>query len=129
MKGLTGFNSVSFCLYFSPDVTLELRLEYLARAIMSAKSCNLRTAGSGEGEFLHELEEKLEVARIQMQVYQALVRINAANPSRRIDEALMRLNSQLLDVTTVRILSMLSLHFLLSSGRRFLSKESNEKEK
>ena len=129
MKGLTGFNSVSLCLYFSADVTLELRLEYLARAIMSAKSCNLRTDGSGEGEFLHELEEKLEVARIQMQVYQALVRINAANPSRRIDEALMRLNSQLLDVTTVRILSMLSLHFLLSSGRRFLSKESNEKEK
>lgn len=35
----------------SPGVTLELRLEYLARAIMSAKSCNLRTAGSGDGEF------------------------------------------------------------------------------
>ena len=88
--------------YFSSDVTLELRLEYLARAIMSAKSCNLRTAGSGEGEFLHELEEKLEVARIQMQVYQALVKLNASNPSRRIEQALAGLNSQLLDVTTVR---------------------------
>ncbi|PFX30165.1 Nuclear pore complex protein Nup155 [Stylophora pistillata] len=85
----------------SPDVTLELRLEYLARAIMSAKSCNLRTSGSTDGEFLHELEEKLEVARIQMQVYQALVRINSANPSRRIDQALIGLNSQLLDVTTL----------------------------
>lgn len=83
----------------SPGVTLELRLEYLARAIMSAKSCNLRTAGSGDGEFLHGLEEKLEVARIQMQVYQALVRINSANPSRRIDQALIGLNSQLFDVT------------------------------
>ena len=80
-----------FWLYFSPGVTLELRLEYLARAIMSAKSCNLRTAGSGDGEFLHGLEEKLEVARIQMQVYQALVRINSANPSRRIDQALIGL--------------------------------------
>lgn len=87
---------------FSPEVLLESRLEYLARAIMSAKSCNLRTAGSGEGEFLHELEEKLEVARIQMQVYQALVKLNASNPSRRIDQALAGLNSQLLDVTTVR---------------------------
>ena len=43
------------------DVTLELRLEYLSRAIMSAKSSNLRTSSSTEGEFLHELEEKLEV--------------------------------------------------------------------
>lgn len=91
------------CVYiFSPEVTLESRLEYLARAIMSAKSCNLRTAGSGEGEFLHELEEKLEVARIQMQVYQALVKLNASNPSRRIEQALAGLNSQLLDVTIVR---------------------------
>ena len=71
---------------------------------MSAKSCNLRTAESGDGEFLHGLEEKLEVARIQMQVYQALVRINSANPSRRIDQALIGLNSQLFDVTKVRAL-------------------------
>ena len=28
---------------------------------MSAKSSNLRTSSSTEGEFLHELEEKLEV--------------------------------------------------------------------
>lgn len=85
-------------------MTLESRLEYLARAIMSAKSCNLRTAGSGEGEFLHELEEKLEVARIQMQVYQALVNLRAVNPSRRVAQALAALDSRLLDVTTVRII-------------------------
>lgn len=83
-------------------MTLESRLEYLARAIMSAKSCNLRIAGSGEGEFLHELEEKLEVARIQMQVYQALVNLKAVNPSSRIAQALAALDSRLLDVTTVR---------------------------
>lgn len=69
---------------------------------MSAKSCNLRIAGSGEGEFLHELEEKLEVARIQMQVYQALVNLKAVNPSSRIAQALAALDSRLLDVTTVR---------------------------
>lgn len=83
-------------------MTLESRLEYLARAIMSAKSCNLRIAGSGEGEFLHELEEKLEVARIQMQVYQALVNLKVVNPSSRIAQALAALDSRLLDVTTVR---------------------------
>jgi len=85
----------------SPEVTLEFRLEYLSRAIMSAKSCNLRTAASGEGEFLHELEEKLEVARIQMQVYEALMRINAATPSRHLDQALAELNSRLMDITTL----------------------------
>lgn len=87
-------------------MTLESRLEYLARAIMSAKSCNLRTAGSGEGEFLHELEEKLEVARIQMQVYQALVNLRAVNPSRRVAQALAALDSRLLDVTTVRMIKL-----------------------
>ena len=86
---------------FSPDITLELRLEYLSRAIMSAKSCNLRTAASGEGEFLHELEEKLEVARIQMQVYEALTRLNAATQSRQLEQALLVLNSHLMDITTV----------------------------
>ncbi|KAM7443523.1 hypothetical protein ABFA07_007737 [Porites harrisoni] len=85
----------------SSEVKLQLRLEYLSRAIMSAKSCNLRTAASGEGEFLHELEEKLEVARIQMQVYEALSRINTATPSRQIDQALAVLNSRLLDITTL----------------------------
>ena len=86
----------------SPDVTLELRLEYLSRAIMSAKSSNLRTSVSGEGEFLHELEEKLEVARIQMQVYEALMRINTGPASAHLGHALAVLNSRLMDITTVR---------------------------
>ena len=98
-------------LNFSPDLTLESRLEYLARAIMSAKSCNLRTAASGEGEFLHELEEKLDVARIQMQIYQALVNLKAVNPSRRISQALAALDSRLLDVTAVRIIKSCVLFF------------------
>jgi len=80
---------------------------------MSAKSCNLRTAGSGEGEFLHELEEKLEVARIQIQVYQALVNLKAVNPSRRIAQALAALDSRLLDVTTVSIIKICVLFFFV----------------
>ncbi|XP_074610935.1 nuclear pore complex protein Nup155-like [Acropora palmata] len=85
----------------SPDVTLELRLEYLSRAIMSAKSSNLRTSVSGEGEFLHELEEKLEVARIQMQVYEALMRIKTGPAAAHLGHALAVLNSRLMDITTL----------------------------
>ena len=50
------------CVFHSHGINLEQRLEYLSRAIMSAKSSNLRTSSSSEGEFLHELEEKLEVS-------------------------------------------------------------------
>jgi len=51
--------------HYRQGINLEQRLEYLSRAIMSAKSSNLRTSSSSEGEFLHELEEKLEVRILQ----------------------------------------------------------------
>ncbi|XP_031566645.1 nuclear pore complex protein Nup155-like [Actinia tenebrosa] len=84
-----------------PGINLEQRLEYLSRAIMSAKSSNLRTSTSSEGEFLHELEEKLEVARIQLQVYHTLSRMNKSRQTRNIEEALVELNGRLMDVTTL----------------------------
>ena len=40
---------------------LDQRLEYISRAVMCAKSSGALTSVSGEGEFLHELEEKMEV--------------------------------------------------------------------
>ena len=46
---------------YRSEIDLEGRLEYLSRAIMSAKSCNVRPSSISDGEFLHELEEKLEV--------------------------------------------------------------------
>ena len=46
----------------STELTLEERIEYISRAVMCAKSCNLATAASHTGEFLHELEEKMDVA-------------------------------------------------------------------
>jgi nuclear pore complex protein Nup155 len=49
---------------FRNDIDLEGRLEYLSRAIMSAKSCNVRPSSISDGEFLHELEEKLEVTYV-----------------------------------------------------------------
>ena len=41
---------------------LQQRIEYLSRAVMCAKSSSRRTSASSEGEFLQELEEKLEVS-------------------------------------------------------------------
>ena len=46
----------------SPGLSLDQRVEYLSRAVVSAKSCNLATSASTAGEFLHHLEEKMEVS-------------------------------------------------------------------
>ena len=42
-------------------MSLNQRIEYLSRAIMCARGSEMRLSGSDEGEFLHELEEKMEV--------------------------------------------------------------------
>lgn len=59
MKGITSI----FCCLFpnSIDLTLTQRMEYLSRAAICAKSSTMKTAAGTEGEFLHELEEKMEV--------------------------------------------------------------------
>lgn len=50
-----------FVVFYSPGITLDQRIEYISRAVLCAKSCNMVTSVGGEGEFLHELEEKMEV--------------------------------------------------------------------
>jgi len=77
------------------DVPLRKRLEYLSRAIVCVKGAEVLPGSRTEGEFLHELEEKMEVARIQLQVLEALVQLN----TRGTEDAISRLNSDLLDVT------------------------------
>ena len=56
------------------QVDLKQRLEYLSRAIMCVKSGELGGESSrvGVGELLHDLEEKMEVARVQLQIVDAL---------------------------------------------------------
>ena len=49
-------------------MTLHQRMEYLSRAIMCAKGSTQATRATTEGEFLHQLEDKMEVARLQLQV-------------------------------------------------------------
>lgn len=79
------------------DVNLQQRIEYLSRSIMCAKSSSTRTSSAVEGEFLHELEEKMEVARLQLQVQRAVGKL----PSNilYVQSALTSLDSELMDLT------------------------------
>lgn len=49
--------------FYSTEISLQQRLEYLARAILSAKSSTAISSIAADGEFLHELEEKMEVRK------------------------------------------------------------------
>eukprot|EP01135_Chromosphaera_perkinsii_P003900 Nk52_evm1s262 gene=Nk52_evmTU1s262 len=76
------------------EIPLSKRVEYLSLAVSNAKSCPPRTAGGTDGELLHELEEKMEVAYIQQKVYNELrnihdrMRNTSANNSVGSQEAL-----------------------------------------
>lgn len=50
-------------LFCSTEISLQQRLEYIARAILSAKSSTTTSSIAADGEFLHELEEKMEVRK------------------------------------------------------------------
>jgi len=50
--------------FYSSELSLDQRIECLSRAVMCAKCCNLATTASNEGEFLHQLEERLEVSQL-----------------------------------------------------------------
>ena len=84
-------------------MNLIQRVEYLSRATMCAKS----VVGGG-GELLHELEEKMEVARLQQQIHDTLA---AQTPSLDRDEARARLNADLLDITTVSSTNLFTVLF------------------
>lgn len=74
------------------DMKLSQRIEYLSRAKMNCKSTS---TGSDIGQMLHTLEEKLEVAQIQLLVLNTLKNKNLeANIS-------VELDSQLVDITTL----------------------------
>ncbi|OXB79178.1 UNVERIFIED_CONTAM: hypothetical protein H355_006637 [Colinus virginianus] len=45
----------------STEISLQQRLEYIARAILSAKSSTAISSIAADGEFLHELEEKMDL--------------------------------------------------------------------
>ena len=57
------------------DLPLEARLEYLTLAVGNAKSHPVSAGGRHETAiaFLTDLEEKLEVAQVQLELYHALL--------------------------------------------------------
>jgi len=86
----------------SVQVPLRKRIEYLSRAIVCVKSSEsainslVEGVQSTAGEFLHELQEKMDVARIQLQLLECLER----KPSNSvIQDMITKLNSELYDIS------------------------------
>ncbi|KAK9759808.1 hypothetical protein K7432_016807 [Basidiobolus ranarum] len=75
------------------ELTLAGRIEYLSRAVGNAKSFAPGISREDGIQFLHELEEKLEVAQVQMDIYHGIKRSGA-----HLD-ALAELDTKLFDVT------------------------------
>ncbi|KAL2087750.1 hypothetical protein ACEWY4_016578 [Coilia grayii] len=94
----------------STEISLRQRLEYISRAILSAKSSSCTSSQGADGEFLHELEEKMEVARIQVQIQDMLSRRHSQHPSAQA--AIATLDSELMDIT--KLYGEFADHFLLS---------------
>ncbi|XP_056146577.1 nuclear pore complex protein Nup155 [Lampris incognitus] len=81
----------------STEISLKQRLGYISRAILSAKS-SFSISGQGtHGEFLHELGEKMEVARIQIQIQETLIERYPFHSS--VMNAVSQLDSELMDIT------------------------------
>ncbi|KAL8597837.1 hypothetical protein ACOMHN_061370 [Nucella lapillus] len=93
------------------DLSLGRRIEYLSRAIMCAKSATSLGGKTASGELLHELEEKMEVvrlqlhvARLQLQVQNCLQRVgDSLGASVQVDvrDAQQQLQADLMDITTL----------------------------
>ncbi|KAF1434426.1 hypothetical protein FQV22_0004963, partial [Spheniscus magellanicus] len=81
----------------STEISLQQRLEYIARAISSAKSSTAISSIAADGEFLHELEEKMEVARIQLQIQETLQWQYSHQSS--VQDAISQLDAELMDIT------------------------------
>ncbi|XP_058645597.1 nuclear pore complex protein Nup155 isoform X1 [Onychostoma macrolepis] len=94
----------------STEISLKQRLEYISRAILSAKSSSCVSSLGADGEFLHELEEKMEVVRIQVQIQDTLRRQYSQHPS--VQGAMTQLDSELMDIT--KLYGEFADHFRLS---------------
>ncbi|XP_029434414.1 nuclear pore complex protein Nup155 isoform X2 [Rhinatrema bivittatum] len=81
----------------STEISLQQRIEYISRAILSAKSSTAMSSLAADGEFLHELEEKMDVARIQLHIQETLARQHSHLSS--VQDAISQLDSVLMDIT------------------------------
>ncbi|XP_029678395.1 nuclear pore complex protein Nup155 isoform X1 [Formica exsecta] len=80
------------------EIPLSKRVEYLARAVVCMRSDQTGYAPY-LGVFLRELEDKLEVARMQQQILDIISNQQNLFDSMLVTDAKLRLNSSLLDIT------------------------------
>ncbi|KAJ7492694.1 nucleoporin [Mycena latifolia] len=81
------------------DLTLESRLEYLTLAVGNAKAHPISIGGKHETAiaFLTDLEEKLEVAQVQLELYNVLA--PHINDAPAVGERIMTLSTRLLTMS------------------------------
>lgn len=73
---------------------------YLARSVMCMKSDKIGYAPQ-YGVFLRELEDKVEIAKVQEQILKAITNLRANHPNK--EQAIAALNSNLFDITQVSL--------------------------
>ncbi len=87
-------------------MTLDNRIEYLSLAMGNAKShqaSGYDHQDQGLVEFLNDLEEKLEVANLQMELLDVMQTMRGLDDVRKRD--LERLTSRLMNVTEVSVMT------------------------
>ncbi|XP_057697653.1 nuclear pore complex protein Nup155-like isoform X3 [Corythoichthys intestinalis] len=94
----------------STEISLKQRLEYLARAIMFAKTAFWISAKVADKKLLLELEKKMEVVRIQVQIQEALIQQYSNRAS--VKNAISQLDSKLVNIT--KLYGEYADHFQLS---------------
>lgn len=100
-------------------LSLQKRVEYLSLAVGNAKS-QLPSSSSSRGgdavQFLTDVEEKLEVAQVQIEVLRAIE--EGSLPSDEKQAWLDKVEERLFTVTEVRPLSDVSLNLCQCAGAR-----------
>jgi hypothetical protein len=81
------------------EINLNDRIDYLARARLALQSTSNKTYNEEE----NELKDKLDVATVQEKIFKQLLRKEDVEKEREKQKELKRLNSQLLDITAVRV--------------------------
>ena len=83
------------------DVDLDSRLEHLTLAVANAKSHPISAGGRHETAitFLTDLEEKLDVAQVQLEIYHTL--LPHVNDAPEVGERIKLLSKQLFTMTDV----------------------------
>lgn len=94
---------LAFCLTLSRfDLPLESRIEYLTLAVGNAKSHPVSVGSKHETAiaFLNDLEEKLEVSQVQLELYNTLH--SYIDDPDGVGERVKLLSKQLMSITEVR---------------------------